>query len=407
MKYTTDQTTALDAIGKWVAAPMHTVLTLEGYAGTGKTTIVKEILANTAKPFTLAAPTNKAAAVLSRATGEHAITLHSAINLRMATDAETKYLQPTKGTKKKIPQNGLLIVDEASMVGNSLFRATVAEAEKAGCVVLFAGDPMQLPPVKEAYAPAFNHPKVQLTEVVRQAQGSPVIAWASYLRTVINGTYGEAPDVSPPMEWLGSKPWEARFIEAVVRGENVRALCWTNNAVNTLASLARKARFGLSAAPYEVGERLYAAAPYGRVIRTDDEMIVTSVKECDGPYGGSWEVGVEVRDPGTDAVSGNYVCKCARDRATVDNAVQSLKRKATRATKGKEQKAAWKAMHEFADQWADLRSTYAMTVHRSQGSTFPSVFVDCADVGRAPPSEKYKLLYVAFTRTANELVIRR
>ena len=68
------------------------------------------------------------------------------------------------------------------------------------------------------------------------------------------------------------------------------------------------------------------------------------------------------------------------------------------------ERVAWKLFHHFQDSFVDLRSVHAITAHRSQGSTFDTVFVDAKDIKAS--NDKFRLLYVACTRARNLVYIR-
>ncbi len=68
----------------------------------------------------------------------------------------------------------------------------------------------------------------------------------------------------------------------------------------------------------------------------------------------------------------------------------------------------WKHLHEFKQSLAQLQSIYALTVHKSQGSTIGSVFVDLPDIRRREETnllEAQQMLYVAVTRPSKRLIV--
>lgn len=176
---------------------------LRGYAGTGKTTLVKTLVAtlpDIGMKYVLMAPTGRAAKVLSSYTGQNASTIHRKIyqattfpdgSIRIAR-AENKY------------KNTLFIVDEASMIGDQHeFESTsllddllnyVFSGEN--CRLLLIGDTAQLPPVEssESLALDCNYLKsefpitaatYELTEVKRQALQSGILYNATDIRELL------------------------------------------------------------------------------------------------------------------------------------------------------------------------------------------------------------------------------
>ena len=177
---------------------------LRGYAGTGKTSLVKTLvrtLPHIGMKYVLMAPTGRAAKVLSSYTGKDASTIHRRIyqaktfpdgSIRI-TRAENKY------------KNALFIVDEASMIGevkefgeSSLLDDLLGYVFSGeSCRLLLIGDTAQLPPVGSAKSPALDCEYLksefpitaatfELTEVKRQALESGILYNATDLRQLLS-----------------------------------------------------------------------------------------------------------------------------------------------------------------------------------------------------------------------------
>jgi len=73
-----------------------------------------------------------------------------------------------------------------------------------------------------------------------------------------------------------------------------------------------------------------------------------------------------------------------------------------------ESRVRWKHLHEFQQSLAQLQSVYCLTVHRSQGSTFQTTFLDLPDIRRREKTnllEAQQMLYVAVTRPSQRLIV--
>jgi ATP-dependent exoDNAse (exonuclease V) alpha subunit len=73
-----------------------------------------------------------------------------------------------------------------------------------------------------------------------------------------------------------------------------------------------------------------------------------------------------------------------------------------------ESRLRWKHLHEFQQSLAQLQSVYCLTVHRSQGSTFQTAFLDLPDIRRREKTnllEAQQMLYVAVTRPSQRLIV--
>jgi exodeoxyribonuclease V alpha subunit len=127
------------------------VLIITGGAGTGKTTVIKEIINATQKKYPkaniqLCAPTGKAAARITEATGYPANTIHSACAF-FPVDGKEEF---GRGTEAEARFADILIVDEASMCDDALLGG-LCQTVPSKCRVILVGDPNQLPPVGAGY----------------------------------------------------------------------------------------------------------------------------------------------------------------------------------------------------------------------------------------------------------------
>lgn len=190
------------------------VFMLCGYAGTGKTTLISALvrtLVQLERRVVLLAPTGRAAKVFSNYSGRSAHTIHkciyrqkSIVNNAVFTLADNRW------------RNTLFIVDEASMIAaggssgfgsGALFDDLVEFVYSGdGCSLLLLGDTAQLPPVGEELSPALscdyirsmflNVVRVEMTQVMRQSDGSGILQNATMLREIISqGVVGQFPQV--------------------------------------------------------------------------------------------------------------------------------------------------------------------------------------------------------------------
>ncbi|MFI0428900.1 ATP-dependent RecD-like DNA helicase [Mariniflexile sp. HMF6888] len=192
----------------------NTLYVLKGYAGTGKTTIVGTIVNNlwkAKKSSVLMAPTGRAAKVISNYSGKEAFTIHKKIYFpkKEKGGGVSFVLQPNKH------KNTIFIVDEASMIPdtpgdsklfeNGSLLDDLMQYVYSGhqCKLLLIGDTAQLPPVKLDLSPALNEntlalnynkevTKMELDEVVRQEQDSGILANATVLREALSNGVDDA-----------------------------------------------------------------------------------------------------------------------------------------------------------------------------------------------------------------------
>lgn len=198
------------------------VFILKGYAGTGKTTIIKNIcsLIASKREFWLAAPTGRAARVLQNKVGFPASTIHKLIY----SDCHTVLKEKKENNIGAVVKNsyfeyyfsvnqcfsrGVVIVDEASMVTShfidheilhfgtdNLMNDLITFARLSfGGKIIFVGDPAQLPPFGEEKSQALNADffrtrgldvcEAELTEVLRQVGISAILQNAMSVRNLL------------------------------------------------------------------------------------------------------------------------------------------------------------------------------------------------------------------------------
>ena len=181
---------------------------LKGYAGTGKTTTISTVvnsLWKAGQKAVLLAPTGRAAKVISVYSKKQAFTIHKKIYFpkKQQNGSVDFVIQPNKHT------NTLFIVDEASMIPDKPSNAKLFETGSLlddlinyvysgkNCKIIFIGDTAQLPPVKLNVSPALEArtleldfqkdvTEIELDEVMRQHENSGILANATILRTLID-----------------------------------------------------------------------------------------------------------------------------------------------------------------------------------------------------------------------------
>lgn len=231
MEYTKQQKDALEAIERFLNSE-YSIFVLKGYAGTGKTTLIRPILdiaRAVGKQCQLMAPTGRAAKVLVDKTGHEASTIHKAIyelsdieaiegdenqDSRIAYRFPLRQLCNAKRPGAAVsPDKSLLIIDESSMIssrksvgdlfvfGSGILLEDVLEYARLedGGKILFVGDPAQLPPVGDPNSLALDADFLsskgygvncfELTDVIRQGIDSVILSNSIKLRNLIQSDF--------------------------------------------------------------------------------------------------------------------------------------------------------------------------------------------------------------------------
>lgn len=406
-----DQDVARERINDFLLS-RNRCISLIGPAGSGKTTILKQILSEAKSkgwPVLLSAPTHQAAARIREATGHHAETTHRALGVSLVRDEETgkQYLK-AKGSSG-IQNGSLMIVDESSMLPDQLLQIILKLLKRKKCKVIFVGDAAQLNPVKENPSKTVDKEScewdmIELTKIHRQAAENPIIALATEIRTSDpwripefktrkNGKSG-VQVMDNKREWAdfmihqcGMDDFEHRYIG------------YTNQATDEAAKAVRKNKYGTdSEMPYLPGEMLVVntrCLPDGQgtnsrkgrnrknqeFIHANETVIVKNVWNDRGFHY------VEC-----DWIGRKIVLKAFANYRERADYLESLKMVAI-------QNSNWSDFFHASDTIADLRSAVSVTAHSSQGSTFDNVFINLSNMAICRNREERKrLLYVAVTR---------
>jgi len=437
-----NQLQAFDLIHEWYDTKPEIPFVLRGFAGTGKTYCIQRVIKSLQDCFyrqqkgkiaplniALCAPTHKSRHVLDAMADAaglkiHVATLHSLLHLIPGEYDENGKQQLKKNTFTREPHYSefdLVVVDESSMLGQDLLNAIPSHIP-----TIFMGDPAQLPPVEDGVeaSPVFSLPMgIELTEVMRY-QG--VIAeYVTALREDLTAQFPQRLHTRGNLVKLPFDDWIQKAIDLYRQDRSsVKVLAWTNNRVNILNKEIRVALYP-DAEEIEEGEILFAKEPI--FVRADagerKEIFMNSCAECQvvgfKEYSGTrhylvpnpfkiYRIDV-VNDMGRKA----SLSMIHRDSWEFIKTVVATEQKRILTLKVNERKTAWREYYEFLESYNlvvkgglmhRLQYGYAITVHQSQGGTFPNCFVDTSNIfGCQDKLMRNKLLYVAYTRAANFL----
>lgn len=364
----TQQQEAFGAIAGWYRAfklgrgPQ--IFTLFGYAGTGKTTLAKYLPGLLEARAIYVAFTGKATNVLRFKGCNPAGTLHSFMYKPHGKDKETKDLMWKWQEDSELAYCDLIILDESSMINEFI----AMDLERYGKPILILGDPAQLPPVFGEGYYMMNSPDVMLTEIHRQALDSPVLELATRVREGEKLRRDDIRKVS---------------IDDALAADQV--LCWTNRK---RWSLIRNMRAKLG-------------RPEGIPVEGDKIMCLRNNRELGVFNGQQFTV-----------LPGNGFDNMTRDGCTVLSLKDDEGNTRHLAVHEEgfqglaEQKEAEK--HRLGLLGDTMLATFAnaITVHKSQGSEWPSVllmndWLDISDV-----DERRKFLYTGITRASNTIILQ-
>ncbi len=380
-----DQELALSAVLEWYKKDKVAMqyVTLGGYAGTGKTTLIalirKELVkVNPVLKIGFASFTGKAARVLkSKLTEAGSIypqdsvgTIHSLIYSPIVNDRQ----EIIGWQKKDEVEPELIIIDEASMVDELIWNHLISYRVP----ILVVGDHGQLPPIAGNFN-LMQKPLLSLNEIHRQARGNPIIDLSIQARTngqIIPGKYSDKIrkyssddlDVSDAVNEMLSNYTNETLI-----------LCGYNKTRKRLNSFIRQSK-GFESPEPSSGDRViclrnnHKVGIYNGMLGT----IVNIEKEDKDWY---------LAEIAMDGESKNYYGRISVEQFNADSAMNFTDKRAL-IMKGD--------LFDFG---------YALTVHKAQGSQAKKVILFEERFPKMTDDQWRRWLYTAVTRAEEELYI--
>lgn len=404
-KLTGDQQVAWEKITAWLKTS-EPVFLLKGYAGTGKSFLMKMLL-NLPYSFIFSAPTNKASAVLSDFIGLPVKTTYSVLGLRMVAEEDQLVLAQV-GDLPNLGPSPILVIDESGMVPKFMVRLLRQACIELGWRVIFVGDPAQHTPVGETRSPCwsetrdplcrallkevkrFDNQLLQLSISLREC----VIDTDNEIEVLDNNKDGEGVYVMNERDWsrevkqLTLQDWRTKKIAA-----------WRNRTCDKHNKTVRKA-LGFTK-PFEIGELVLLAAPLfedGNIVaHTDEELEIRGISDRTHNFTeGTMDSWVFTTDRGLSI-------NVPKDESDLTKLLNHRAGIASRM-RGRDAKAAWAKFWEVKYMFVPVRYAYALTSHRLQGTTLEGVYADMQDVyADRDKKNRARTAYVLGTRATKFL----
>lgn len=423
---TAEQAEAVDKIIDWYRSETPKFYVLKGYAGTGKTYLMTH-LARTGlindnpslrvrpSQICFTAPTNKAVKVLRRYLDDAKLsecatkTIYSLLGLSLQANGEVKELakpeEPVDLSKYK-----LIVVDEASMVNRFLMEAIEDAFEEWGVPFLFMGDPAQLPPVGEMATPVWKiENESLLTEVKRY--GNSMLDLATSIRKVVDNPFPSLRiTTDPPVFVVGKTDWFDAVVSnlELFKTGDAKVIAWRNVTVDQYNMIIRGHIFGRQEARANIwlpDDKIVATSMLKDLddeifMRTDEEATILQVAQGYHPKFNEFEIWnlLVLNEAGRKVTIRTLT---PEGQFALNNRLNEL---SMEAKSGKKYK--WREFWQLKEAFNEIRHSYAITSHRSQGSSYRKTFVDREDIMlNRNRQEAFRSFYVACTRQREELYI--
>lgn len=381
---------------------------LEGYAGTGKTFLIK-VVASALPKLVLTATTNKAAKEVKRATGLPAMTIYSLLGLKMEAKEDTLVLVAMRGYSSQVMDYRFVLLDEAGMSPEVLL-PYIRKAMAFGVRFLFFGDRKQVPPVGEKLSLIWDaYPTAKLTKVLRH--DNQILKLVTQVRKKkLKDIEWKTDNANGEGVWCLSSDSFIRKIQKYAelgffKNGEAKAIAWRNVTTAELNRVIRYAMFGekIFDARYLIGDQLVFTRPYSvsknMQCFIDDEARIEHVSEGVHP-----DYGFKCYFLTLQLDIGKHIIRTVHEEGQreYENLMVRFAEKA-RETRKKDD---WFKFWSLKDSVAELTYSHALTVHRAQGSTYKYAFVKVSDILRNPRvNESKKCLYSALSRPSTRLFI--
>ena len=463
IKLNEGQHTALQEIADFIQANKDTH-TLIGYAGTGKTTVLNILNEYILRARTnskvriptkviMTTPTHRANSVLRTKGVKNVQTIHSLLGLRPDLKLEEFDPHNIKFAQVKeagMPEGGLLVIDESSMLNNDLFELIVKTAKEAGTQVLFVGDDAQLGPVKQttiskSLIKGGTQGRSVLTKVMRTGD-NPLLEESMRIRKVKEYSYSTSLNekgegvvfTNNSQEFMNSIIEQFKSDEFKANPLHVRIVAALNATVDGINTAVRNRLFGKGAPEYVEGDILMG---YENVLVKDeitgelipsiqngidyivDEVSVGSAVMLNEEVSGYI---VNIRDISNDNNTMELFMlppsTSPKTLAKIGDEINRLYALAKSATDYRLRARYFAEASAFKNSFANnfkifdsrgklaktasIKHGYAHTIHKSQGGTYTYTYIADDSVNEFKSvKERPKLRYVAVTRSEKASVI--
>ena len=424
-----------------------TFFILNGYAGTGKTTIIAAIvsaLKSLGIKTILLAPTGRAAKVLSQYSGEKALTIHKRIYREQTNAAyESKF-----SLNINRENEALFIVDEASMLssgtnadktifGSGSLLDDLIQYVRSGkrCRLMLVGDSAQLPPVGDDYSPALSPVEFlpfgevvyqTMDEVVRQEQSSGILFNATLVRCMLENSIFEIPHLD--MQYSD--------IEAVNGGEFLEKLqeCYDRYGRDQTIVITRSNK---RANRYNEGIRRNILFAEEEIESGDMLMVVKNnyhyterIEDCPMSFIANGDIARLKRIRRFEELYGFRYANAVLEFGDYDNTeieckvlLDTINSESPSLTYEQSQKLFYEVEKDYADikskikRFKEIREneyfnalqvkfSYAVTCHKAQGGQWSAVFIDRFLFGDEPMTkDMLRWLYTALTRATERVFL--
>jgi len=466
-----DQASVFNGLIDYTENPVEDAAVLKGYAGTGKTFLINRVIeyiqvVQLDATIAVTAPTNKAVKVIHNASkknkkatnafyyedvrysSNHLVysTIHKLLGLKeVITLTGEQTFKPDDNSRSQLSEFKYLILDEVSMLDDEICKEILKYSNRLK--IIFLGDPCQIPPVK-GHDPipfktntGYNFKTFQLTQLMRQKDDNPIIDFAYAFRTnltvkqphpVLKTTLNRKKQglyyIDFDTEKHTVRPLLTRYYKSKQYEKNsdyIKIIGWTNKTVTYMNNLVREILFGKNPDRFILGEKLVVQKSIFELTKTEhsefwtvmfntsEELTVydigigevwykeNTIKRCFKTYK------LYVEAPSEDSQYPRDECVHViheDDYPKYQALLDDLKKRAILM----KMPQPWVTYYNVLKWSANVAYNYAITAHKSQGSTYKNVLIMEDDLDfNQKTVERNRIKYTAYTRPTDKLYVVR
>ena len=413
---TLDQSAALEKMKQFVQTPRQTYFRLTGYAGTGKSFLIVQLmkwLLNQKINFVGGSPTNKAVKNLKKLAAEAQVSIEAHTVARLL--GQQPELNENTGKEEFITRGTdsiggyqVALIDEFSMISKSNFKDINQAVWHTPTKVIFVGDAAQLPPVGESEPIVATSEHIEneatLSSIVRYEGEIAKVAEEVRSNRIYNKSlYPFKTTSDKTITCLARKDWLERAIaffksdEYIENPDHVRFLVWRNKTAASINDYVRSQLWGEDVPDYVPGDRLIAKIPVFRRVsggrgKNKWQIVINNSEEC--------EIAGDATLKTSKPTKWEYWSVPARtdDGLRLDLRILTPESEQLRQERMQElrERKRWRQYYDTLKSFDNLPYAYAITTHKAQGSSINYIFPDIADMRPCPDLQK--ILYTALTR---------